>query len=88
MSSEEKLICAIFEQAIEDYKTLKSKRIQRKTEEGLTYSVREIENFFKSGWSSFLLDAINSDLKGRDVLGKVKSQCYQTEAEVIHKGIK
>lgn len=79
MSSEEMLVCAVFEQAIEDYKTLKSKGILKKVEEGQAYSIREIENFFKSNWSSRLLEAINIELKGEDILKKVKSQCGQVQ---------
>lgn len=75
MSAEQLLVCRIFGQAIADYIFLKQKDVKSKTEDGLTYSLRELERFFGSRRCSNLLDMIDTKLSGNDILSKIKSQC-------------
>ena len=46
MRPEEVLVCRIFEQAIEDYKDLKDKKIEREKDNSSCYSIKDIEKFF------------------------------------------
>lgn len=72
---EEILICRIFEQAIEDYKELKDKNITGEKDNSSYYSIKDIEKFFGSNWCSRLLEMINCELSGKDILHKVQAQC-------------
>ena len=72
---EEVLICRIFEQAIEDYKELKQKNVAQNKDNSSAYSIKDIECFFNSKWCTRLLEMINSDITGRDILHKVQLQC-------------
>ena len=42
MRPEEVLVCRIFEQAIEDYKDLKDKKIEREKDNSSCYSIKDI----------------------------------------------
>ena len=75
MCSEELLVCRIFEQAIDDYKTLTEKNITMDKDSSGFYSIKEIEKFFKGNWCGLLLGMINSELTGRDVLSRIEVQC-------------
>lgn len=77
MKPEEILICRIFEQAIEDYKELMAGKITQRIDKGTNscYSIKDIEVFFGSKWCNRLLDMINSNLTGADVLSKVRAHC-------------
>lgn len=76
MRPEEVLICRIFEQAIEDYKDLKNRKLEsRDTGHGTEYSIRDIEKFFGSNWCACLLEMINCQLTGKDILSRVQAQC-------------
>ena len=75
MRPEELLICRIFEQAIEDYKDLKEKNIEIKKGNGTGYSFKDIERFFGSTWCARLLDMIDCNLTGSEILNRVKVQC-------------
>ncbi len=76
MRPEEILICRIFEQAIEDYRDLKKRKLEgRDTGHGTEYSIRDIEKFFGSKWCNTLLEMIDSNLSGKDILGKIQAQC-------------
>ncbi len=72
---EEILVCRIFEQAIEDYKDLKVKNITQEKDNSSCYSVKDIEKFFNSNWCSRLLEMIDCQLTGKDILGRIKTQC-------------
>lgn len=72
---EEVLICRIFEQAIEDYKELKQKNVVQNKDNSSAYSIKDIECFFSSKWCTMLLEMINSDITGKDILHKVQLQC-------------
>ena len=72
---EEVLICRIFEQAIEDYKELKQKNVAQNKDNSCEYSIKDIECFFNSKWCTRLLEMINSDITGKDILHKVQLQC-------------
>ena len=75
MCSEEFLICRIFEQAIEDYRELRQKDVTQNKDNSGAYSVKDIEHFFNSKWCTRLLEMINSDITGKDILHKVQLQC-------------
>ena len=72
---EEVLICRIFEQAIEDYKELNQKNVAQNKYNSSAYSIKDIECFFNSKWCIRLLEMINSDITGKDILHKVQLQC-------------
>lgn len=72
MLPEEVLVCRIFEQAIEDYTELTQKNIQVRKDNSSYYSIQDIEHFLNSKWSTELLNAINSELTGKDILQKIK----------------
>lgn len=76
MRPEEVLICRIFEQAVEDYRDLKKRKIEsRDTGHGIEYSIKDIENFFGSKWCGRLLEIIDCNLSGKDILTKLQAQC-------------
>lgn len=71
MLPEELLICRIIEQAIVDYNFLLKKGVQKYTDSSAsTYSIKEIKTFFGSGWCEFLLDIIDSEFTGAEILDK------------------
>ena len=66
---EHELACRIFEQAIEDYRFLKKRKItEMELRDDTTIGIKEIEEFFHSSWCDGLLEAINSKLTGKDLL--------------------
>ena len=74
---EEELVCAILEQSIEDYKTLKERGVEEICEAGRSkYSLKEIEAFFKSNWCETLLSYVSSKtvLSGENILKAVQMQ--------------
>lgn len=71
----EVLICRIFEQAIEDYRELKDKKIAGEKDNSSCYSIRDIEQFFGSNWCTRLLEMIDSELTGNDILSRLQAQC-------------
>lgn len=76
MRPEEVLICRIFEQAVEDYRDLKKRKIEsRDTGHGTEYSIKDIEKFFSSKWCGRLLEIIDCNLSGKDILAKLQAQC-------------
>ena len=75
MRPEELLVCRIFEQAIEDYKELRKKGIEIEKDTSSFYSIKDIERFFSSKWCTRLLEMIDCQLTGADVLNRVKAQC-------------
>lgn len=81
MESIKALVCAIFEQAIEDYKSLNINHIEIKKDSQGTglYSVKDIEIFFRSKWCARLLEMIDIDFSGVDILNEVQSQCAHNE---------
>jgi len=59
----EKLVCAIFSQAVKDYADLRNRGLSKsknKVSLGDGYSIREIERFLVSPWGASLLQGINS----------------------------
>lgn len=75
MSPEESLVCSIFEQAIEDYAELKKKNITERHENSCGYySIKDIEAFFGSQWSTKILQLIGCDLSGIDILHKIQEK--------------
>lgn len=68
----EELICRIFEQAIEDYVFLKNKNIIQYKDRNSMYSLKDIECFFGSSWCAKLLDMIDCQLTGNDILKRIK----------------
>lgn len=75
MCPEATLICGIFEQAIEDYRELKDKKISGEKDNSSYYSIRDIETFFNSNWCTRLLEMIDCEFTGRDILKKIEAQC-------------
>lgn len=75
MTPEQSLACGIFEQAIEDYRLLKKTGAVKLNDCCCDYSVNDIERFFGSRWCSNLLEMMNSNLSGSDVLRKIQTQC-------------
>lgn len=75
MRPEEMLICRIFEQAIEDYRELKSKNITGEKDNSSCYSIKDIEQFFSGKWCTRLLEMIGSELTGNDILHKLQAKC-------------
>lgn len=75
MCPEEVLVCRIFEQAIEDYKDLKNKKVEQEKDASSCYSLRDIEKFFGSNWCARLLEMIDCQLTGKDILSRVQAQC-------------
>ena len=75
MRTEEELVCRIYEQAMEDYKDLKDKKIEREKDNSSCYSIKDIEKFFNGNWCTRLLEMIDCQLTGKDILGKIKAQC-------------
>lgn len=71
MRPEEELICRIFEQAIEDYRVLKVRNILKSKDRASAFSIKELELFFNGKWSTRLLQMINSNLSGKDILSKM-----------------
>lgn len=74
---EEALVCAILEQSIVDYKTLKERGVDEICEVGRSkYSLKEIESFFKSKWCETLLSYISNKavLSGENILKAVQMQ--------------
>ena len=39
------------------------------------YSIKDIEKFFNGNWCTRLLEMIDCQLTGKDILGKIKAQC-------------
>ena len=81
MKPEESLVCAIFEQAVEDYGYLKTKKIEKYTVPGdkSKFSIVEIENFLKGKWCKKLLDLIPGDLcvTGDKILSVLQSRQWE-----------
>lgn len=65
---EEKLVHAIISQAVKDYKELMKKGLSKRTTKfGGSYSLHEIERFFKSKWCEYMLTMIDCDIRGVDI---------------------
>lgn len=72
---EEELICRIFEQALDDYRTLRQKNITQDKDMCSVFSIKDIEKFFTSSWCDTLLSHIGSKLSGHEILSRVQAQC-------------
>lgn len=74
MLPEESIVCSIFERAIEDYVELKTKKIRKKRfSDGSSYTIAEINNFFKSDWCKYLLSIIGCELSSEEIFEKIKN---------------
>lgn len=74
-SPEERLVYSIFSQAVEDYEELKNRKVtSRRGGNCGCYSIKDIEAFFNSKWCTNLLQLINCDLTGRDMLRRVQAK--------------
>lgn len=73
-----KLIHAIIIQAVDDYKYLKRNNLEHYRDRGSrdTYSVKELERFFKGKWGNALIDSTNINLTGNEVLSKISQEGY------------
>lgn len=68
------LIFAIFSQAINDYKNLKISSSTKKRENKDNKTSKEIEKFFKGNWCNELLDGLNVNMTGKEILHKIKNE--------------
>lgn len=81
MSGVELLACAILEQAIEDYKSLKTdgvfypKKIKgdKYGDETIKKHMRALERFFRSEWCSDILSISDCKLKGQEIFEMLES---------------
>lgn len=71
----EELICRIFEQAIEDYIFLKDKKMLQYKDRNGMFSLKDIECFFDSKWCTRLLEMIDCQFAGKDILNRIRVQC-------------
>lgn len=78
-SPEELLVYRIFEQASTDYRSLRDRHITQDYDDSSCYSIRDIETFFRGRWCDDLLHMIEANLKGVDILRKLKASCKQEE---------
>lgn len=68
MCAERYLASRIFEQAVSDYRELKTKgRAEIKSGYRGNYSIKEIETFFQSSWCAVLLDLMGINITGSDI---------------------
>lgn len=75
MCPEIRLVYGIFIQAVEDYKKLLKRRTTEYHAGNCGYcSIDEIEGFFNSKWCAYLLQLINCDLTGKDILRRAQSK--------------
>lgn len=63
-----RLVQSIFKQASKDYRFLRRKGVKQSGFRRESYSIAEIEDFFKSEYCDSLLGAVTADISGKDIL--------------------
>ena len=69
MFNERYLVSCIFEQAVSDYKELKTKGVSEVNgSDSGSYSILDLELFFRGKWCNKLLELMGINVRGEDII--------------------